>query len=95
MTVSILSGRLKPVHAWRELAAFLFLPADVIWMTGWYCLLTDGQATLPIGEIYLTLVLVNVLAYHDSEDAVRLEGTSGFASCVGRIWVCYLSHGWG
>ncbi len=51
------------MHTWRELAAFLFLPADVIWMTGWFCLLTDGQATLPVGEIYLTLVLVNVLAY--------------------------------
>jgi hypothetical protein len=63
MTAGILAGRLKPVHAWRELAAFLFLPADVIWMTGWFCLLTEGQATPQIGEIYLTLVLVNVLAY--------------------------------
>jgi hypothetical protein len=63
MTTGALSGRTKLVHTWRELAAFLFLPADVIWMTGWFYLLTDGQATLPVGEIYLTLVLVNVLAY--------------------------------
>jgi hypothetical protein len=63
MTSGIMSRRSKPIHAWRELAAFLFLPADLIWMTGWFCLLTEGQKTLPVVGIYLTLVLISILAY--------------------------------
>jgi hypothetical protein len=63
MTSRLMSLRAKPFHAWRELAAFLFLPADVIWLTGWFCLLTDGSTTQPIIAIFLVFVFVNYLAY--------------------------------
>jgi hypothetical protein len=63
MITAVLSLKSKPVHAWRELAAFLYLPADVIWLTGWYCLVTDGSTTQPIFGVYLVFVMTSCLAY--------------------------------
>jgi hypothetical protein len=91
MTAGSITRRSRQVHAWRELAALLFLPADVIWLTGWFCLLTNGQSIMPVGGIFLTFVLVNGMAYlvlrllfaWQAPVALRLAlGALGLLSCT-------------
>ncbi len=40
MTVANPVARFRSIYAWRELASWLFIPADVIWLAAWYCLMT-------------------------------------------------------
>ncbi|GEM_PF-4861389 len=63
MTIAGLATRIKSLHAWRELAGLLFIPADVVWLTGWYCLLTGVDSGHDMFRILGVLILSNYLAY--------------------------------
>jgi hypothetical protein len=63
MSIGVLAGKSRSIHAWRELAAFLYLPADVIWLSGWYYLLTGVTNSQPMTGIYLIFMMVSLMAY--------------------------------
>jgi hypothetical protein len=63
MTTGSLAVRIKSVHAWREVAALLFIPADIVWLTGWYCLLTGIVDTHEMMRSLGIFVFSSLLAY--------------------------------
>lgn len=63
MSMRLLAGKSRLFHEWRELAVFIFLPADVIWITGWYFLLSGVSEPQVIPDIYWIFVVSNCLAY--------------------------------
>ena len=62
MTVGELVLRIRSIYAWRELAAWLFIPADVVWLTAWYCLLTVTTDGSEMARILGIFVLSSFLA---------------------------------
>jgi len=63
MIAGSLAAKLRSVHAWRELAGLLFIPADVIWLAGWFCLLTGVIDSRDMAHILGVFVLCSFLAY--------------------------------
>jgi hypothetical protein len=63
MNTGILAEKLKSIHAWRELAAFIYLPADVIWLTGWHCMLAGIPASQSMTGIFVIFTVMNCVSY--------------------------------
>lgn len=63
MTLDSLVQKLRGVHSWREMAALLFIPADVIWLTGWFCLFSGINAERGYARVLGVFLLSSLLAY--------------------------------
>ncbi len=63
MIAGSFAARFKSVQSWRELAGLLFIPADVIWLAGWFCLLTGVIGGRDMARILGVFVLSSLLAY--------------------------------
>ncbi len=63
MTAVSLATRMRAVHTWRELAAWFFIAADVVWLAGWFSLLTGVAGGRDMLRILAVFVLSNYLSY--------------------------------